>query len=574
MMAGPNITVTNTVGPNSANPVTLQNAQIVPGSQIATIAQNTSGAAIGINSSNGVVFRPLLARIKASIAAAERANPVTSLPWMPIPACNGATPANAVRANSFAYATYTCFTNAAGTHNFVVRSAGTSAASEPAAVTNPTTTLNGQGEINYGDITDGTAVLQWIGPTRVTSAQAGAPSVYTGPVPTGLTAQSLAPNVPSAAPYPYFYFSGGSTYLTGNTSTGTVYAFSSATTSGNRAGQAPTGQNIAYAGTADTYVTFMTDAPLIALDLVQYAAANAGTSGTGAFYYVEIDDRRLCDGTISVPVAQANGQGYIILDWRQSGGRQPRKIRIGVLNGGGGGFFNFGGMNQIWLQKPQDSIWQPKNPNRYFFVADGCSTMNNSASGPLMPGFGRAFLTSLLLGTDNYANLSQGGTGFIATGSSGLNYAGRIPFVQSLNPDVYYITDNINDAGSSAAAQQASVVSYCQQFRAALPNTILILGGCFAYGASNSIATETNMQAGYNTYQSSANDPLTFFAPSALDVPPWITGSGTIQSPNSTGNTDYYIGPTDSEHPGNYAIIKYLPYKDSYAIKNVIVGLS
>ena len=122
------------------------------------------------------VLRPLVAKIKAGIAAAEKLNPVEAQPWLP-PASINTGPGNLIRANSTTYAAGTVVTNAAGTHQFVIRTAGTTAASEPAALTTP---VSGTNPYNMGDLADGTAVWAWLGPVRTTTALAGAPSLSSG----------------------------------------------------------------------------------------------------------------------------------------------------------------------------------------------------------------------------------------------------------------------------------------------------------------------------------------------------------------------------------------------------------
>lgn len=508
--------------------------------------------------------RSLISKIKASIAAAERNNPVESLPWLPPASVDATSPGNLTRANSKAYIVGATFANAALTHMFVVRVAGTTAASEPASVTNP---VAASAPYGYGDITDGTATLQWIGPVRVPSAQPGAPSVYSGSLPAALSRKiTFNQNQPSGPVNPVMRFAGGmgaqqsvsfgdQTYVRGPLAPGNGWA-----QVGSNYGTPP----------PSAFVEFETDAPLLGLDM-----STGGTTAGGSpawLHNIEIDNRRLCDGWIGFTVTTAAAAGVIFIDFRASGGRRKRKFRI-ALNGANGAS-NYGGFGWVWTT-PQDTFWFPNNPNRFLMVCEGDSLFQGSASGPFISRWDRASIFADLIGCDNVSNVGVGATGFIANGSgAAYTYIQRLPAVAALNPDVLYLAGPYNDRGQPNATLQAAMFAYYQQARSLMPNTMIVQAG-FAAGLdqSSQVAVEAICKAAV-AQQAGTGDTNIFFTPAATDSPPWISGTNAIQgSPSGSGNSEIYIGTTDTTHPSQLGVV-YLGAKDTYAFKNLVNSIT
>lgn len=505
--------------------------------------------------------KPLLSKIRAAMAMADnQQNPVERNPWLP-PASINTGPGNLVRANLTAYPPGTMLANAAGTHQFASRTAGTSTAAEPAAMTTPLVTAN---PYNLGDISDGAALKwSWMGPVRTSTALAGAPSVSSGPKPASLTTEmDFGPVASGAAPYPYFRFFGGAGSLMG-LSFYDNFAFNIGASLLSNGG-APLPPIHGFSALSST-VEFMTDAPYIALDLDYYAAVNGLVSGVQV--NVEIDGRRLTDGPL-MPVATITGNnGYTILDFRASGIRKGRKIRLSTYYSSTLGTY-VGAYARFWVT-PADSVWFPSNPNRWRMACVGDSIMQGSASGPFLPRWDRASVFADLIGCDDVANLGLGGTGFIAGTSMLGTYIQRIQDVTAINPDVVYIAGAKNDAPGPALVTAA--VLYYQALRAALPNAMIIQTGTYGGTSPSALAA---IDASLISAVAQFGDSNTYFIPASTDNPPWGTGTGWQGALSGAGNNDIYIGPTDNTHPSQYAIAQYVAFKDANGFKNLINSLS
>lgn len=509
---------------------------------------------------NGQPSLDLIAKIRAGMAAAATKNAVESPPLLP-PININTGPGNAVRANSTAYPIGYMFTNAAGTHQFVVRLAGTSAASEPATVTTPLVTTT---PFNMGDITDGSATITWMGPVRVTTANPLAPSVYSGAKPAQLTTvNTFGPNGSSlAAAYTsIFQFTGGTGAIQGNANNFLTYALGNQVQAGQGSNQIDASQSTGF-GPQSNAITFMTDASLIALDLTTGAQASGLANTTGV--YVEVDGVRLSDGMLMASASLAAGVGFIMLDWRANGGRKARKIRISqystVQQPNYGRFYT----------QPEDSVWYPYNPNRYRIAMVGDSLGSGSNSSNYIASYDRATLFAALIGCDDISNLGAGGTGYIASSSPQISYPQRFNDVIKLAPDVLYICNNYNDSPYTSAQRQAAVLSYLQTARAQFPNMMIIAGGTIGGTAPTTNAIlEADIKAAVATFA----DANCFWLPEDSDNPSWETGTGSLTSPNGTGNNDIYKGPTDTTHPSLQGI-QYIAQRDANAFRNLITTLS
>lgn len=504
--------------------------------------------------------RALLIKMRAGFAAAATKNAVETPPWLP-PLTINTGPGNAIRANVTVYPTGYVFTNAAGTHQFVCRLGGTTAAAEPATVVTPIVT---SAPYNMGDIADGTATLAWLGPVRVTTANPLAPIVSSGAKPAQL---STAVNFSTATAYgasnPNIQFTGGTGAQAGGSNTFLTYALGPQLPPGLGSSQVSADGTVGF-GPLSNAATFYTDAPLLALDM----STGAQSSGLSTLHwcYIEVDGVRLMDGQMVAQAALAAGSGFILLDWRSNGGRKPRKIRISTSRSDIGQ----PSYGRVYTS-PQDSIWYPSNPNRYRLAMVGDSLGAGSASSSFMLNWDRASLLGALIGCDDVSNLGIGGTGYIADSSKAqLNYIGRMRDNITLQPDVLYVCNNFNDSGFSSATRVQAISNYLVAARNVLPNSLIILGGTIGgTSPANNALLETDMKTAVNTF----NDPNCFFLPECSDTPSWETGTGNINAPNGTGNNDIYKGPTDTIHPSLLAI-GYHAQKDANAIRNLVNSIN
>lgn len=502
----------------------------------------------------------IVRKVRAAMAAAALQNAVDTPPWLP-PASINAGPGNAIRANTTTYPVGYVFTNAAGTHQFVVRVGGATAAAEPATVTTPLVTA---APYNMGDIVDGAATITWMGPVRVTVANPLAPLVSSGAKPAQLsTAVNFGTAVAYGASNPNMQFTGGTGAVNGGTNTFLTYAVGPAVP-GNGSNQVDAAQNQGFGSTQANAVTFMTDAPLIAIDL-STGALSSGLPTTFQLY-IEIDGVRLCDGHLIPLVALVAGSGFILLDWRANGGRKPRKIRLCAARSDIGQ----PSYGRIYVT-PQDSIWYPSNPNRFRIAMVGDSLTGGSASSSFLLQGDRASLFANQIGCDDISNLGIGGTGYIANSSgTQLNYAGRMRDLVKLNPDIVYVTNNFNDGGSASAVRVAAVLAYLQAVRGALPNALIMAAGTL--GGTNPPGNVT-LEADIATGVTQFGDPNTFFIPVATDAAPWETGTGNLGATNGSGNNDIYKGPTDTTHLSLMGV-NYAARRDAAAFRKLINSLA
>jgi len=488
----------------------------------------------------------VLEKIRAAMAAAQIGNPTELQPWLP-PASINTGPANLVRSNLTTYRLGTMFTNAAGTHQFCVRTqAGATAAAEPAGVTNPIVAVNPFG---MGDIIDGAQTLAWLGPVRTLAALPGAPSLSSGALPAQLTTEIDFPNaVNGLGAGTFVRFSGGSGAFSGLVTNYLVFI---------RAFSVPVGGsnqfNGSYAqGSVACFCEFLTDAPYLAMDLTTGAAGGIGVQTV--LGDLEIDGRRLFDGQLVTVGALGAPNGFVILDWRSTGLRKIRRIRI----------YNptFG---RIYIA-PSDTISFPTNPNRYRMAIVGDSLWTGGGGVPYIPSWSRPTIFCNLIGCDDVVFLGQGATGYLQN-AGGFNYRQRINDVIITNPDVIHVSGSVNDVAFTSQQRITEAIAYFQALRSSLPNAMIIAQGIIGgvNPALNSIS-ETDIKTAVTQF----NDSNTFFIPAALDTPAWQTGTGNLNGVTGIGNSDIYVGPADTTHYSQMGTSGYLAQKDAAGFKNLI----
>jgi lysophospholipase L1-like esterase len=458
--------------------------------------------------------------------------------------------------------------NAAGTHQFLVTNvAGTSAASEPALITNPLVTTD---PFNLGPITDGTMTVTWCGPPRQVANALGAPICYGGAKPSQLSTSVVFAGgaaVTGGPPASFGHYSGCFNNVVGY-STSKVYGVSATTISAspNVPGNYLTGAN------HSSSCEFMTDAQLIAFDNNNTAASSGYTTGLGIS--IEVDSgngyRRLFDGVCTSVTGLSAPNGFILLDFRSTSMRINRKIRIspGVVSGNG----NFYGRFYV---TPQDQVSFVNNPNRYKLAIIGDS-IQADGGGYTLPRWSPPDLFADLVGCDDYCSDSVAGTGFISTFSGAqVNYQGRAQDIITYAPDVILIAGAYNDnTGSNptytSAQRIAAMVLLMQTFRQALPSAMIIMEGTWP---GQGLLQQAQVEQDQITAVAQFADANTFFLPVQTDPTPWITGNGRLNSTTGTGNADIYVW-TDGLHPSPVWGAMQVARRRANAFKNLILSLS
>jgi hypothetical protein len=287
----------------------------------------------------------------------------------------------------------------------------------------------------------------------------------------------------------------------------------------------------------------MTDASLIALDLTT-GAQSFGLANT-YIMGIEVDGKRVSDSNISPLVTATAGNGFINIDFRSTGVRTLRKIRLIVKQSTSLAFGRF-------YIAPGDSVFASSNPNGYRMCIVGDSITAGSSSGPSIAGNSFAYQFANLIGCNDVVQNAAGGTGFTVDSSgSQLTYIGRVADVIDLAPDIVYIHGAYNDQPTASATRIAAMVAYMRAVRAGLPNAIIIITGTYG-GAiiASMIAVENDQITAVEQFA----DNRTYFIPVSTDVIPWMSGTGNLTAPNGSGNSDIYVGPSDAAHPSNMGI--------------------
>lgn len=323
-------------------------------------------------------------------------------------------------------------------------------------------------------------------------------------------------------------------------------------------------------------VSFVTNAPVIALNKVQHG-------GGGAMELrIFIDGIPLYAGQASPNgnnyVAASNNSNYaLILDFSS----KPIKNRTITI------FLGNNIFTGVWID-PKYQIWAPSNPNRYRLWLEGDSITQgaNPANGTLRSGPRLA----MTLGCDDVWDTAVGGTGVMNKGSKD-NLLSRLPVIIAGAPDIYYQRPIHNDAGwltdangitYNTTTRKAAYTKVFDTLLAALPNLIIICGGGSHDGTAANLTTdntsqyqvELDMQAAIAEY----NHPHVKFLPQILDPSGsrWIDGNGHVGTTINTthGTSDLMVGDgNDQLHP-NIRYYEYMEHRESRAILKIINELA
>lgn len=178
----------------------------------------------------------------------------------------------------------------------------------------------------------------------------------------------------------------------------------------------------------------------------------------------------------------------------------------------------------------------------------GDSYAYGSTAAALGDSFGRVMAD--WLGIEAMTCSGSGGTGW-ATGSSAYRFDQRITNGDlSLGgaPDVICLMASYNDRANSTATITANTLAGLQAARAAHPNALILVFGCFpgATGPSTGITDAENaVFAAVDSFgdAKTAKIPVSTITAGAL-----ITGTGKVGTTTGSGNSDIYTD-TDGVHP-------------------------
>lgn len=396
-----------------------------------------------------------------------------------------------------------------GGNLYICQTAGTSAGSG-----GPTGT-------GAAGITDGGVTWFFYGVSSITTASPLAPTLtYAASAPAGLTLAFNAQASPSL-----FAFSGGRqvNYFTA------VSLWSNTVPGTGNLSAACTNCN----GSYQSY-SFKTDAPKFWVSL--------STSTDVRFL---VDDHYV---SLSFSHVAVGGTGGITFDFSNAGGRAVRTITMesGLATGIVGVYVD-----------PASKVWAPAQDSPILMVQG--DSFAGGAGG--FPFYRQDWPTEVgkLLGISNTVNVAQGGTGYIAAGTtySIPNRTTRDVCPQS--PNVLIDEGGINESGQPAANIQAAVLTTLQGQRACLPYAVIVVIG-IPFGTSGpsaaNIAAENAIAAGVAQFIAQTNDPLTFFIRVSTDPNgAWFTGTGTIGSPVGSGNNDVCI--INQPHPQQACIDRF-----------------
>ena len=258
---------------------------------------------------------------------------------------------------------------------------------------------------------------------------------------------------------------------------------------------------------------------------------------------VEVNGRRIQDSMI--PATGTVNPGATLLDLSAFGKNAVKKVRIWTTSS----FVNLCG--QGFYTEPSASLWFDETPDQLNITVEGDSLTQGGYNSPYRPGDDWVSQVCDRLGATNFANFAVGGTGFISdNGGIKTTYIERLSRLVETRPDVLIVAGNHNDVSYTSAQRQQAVSDYLRQARQLLPDALIIVFGNNPLTGENSasgalLAAEQDLAAVVDQL----DDPGIVFYPIGMDPNgPWITGTGTVDAPNNTGNMDRFYTTADG-HP-------------------------
>lgn len=221
---------------------------------------------------------------------------------------------------------------------------------------------------------------------------------------------------------------------------------------------------------------------------------------------------------------------------------------------------------------PLASFWKPSAAS---VLRMGCYTDSYGMGGGGQNNFDtpNAAFTTLageLLGIRDVRQLSQFGTGYLATGAGRSKLAAQIP--RSLGPqgpwDLLLVAHGYNDAAQTPANVQAEALADLKLLRKGAPNVPIVVLGPWA-GKTGPSAAIVGIENAIKNAVAAFADPLTKFAPNSTASQPFLSGTGRQGDLKADGNADIYIG-TDGTHLTPIAGHEYAAFRVATAIREAV----
>jgi lysophospholipase L1-like esterase len=482
----------------SNNPIGQATNQPAPPMQPSTQGRG------GLSTSNiygypyGQSFPKLITKMRAAIVKAAAQNPISVTPLIAPAAWAATTP----------YVIGNTVQNAGNVYGCMI--SGTSAGS------------GGPAGVGSGLIVDNTVSWYYMGPTYTTGT---------------------GPNVPTFSRVAHGAAYSGSFYTTSNYNS-TLYGSGNNFLDSNNflfsGGPyvTPTagGRQLGPSANVDGFsISFFTDAPAFQVSMLQLA------TGPAAKFYVNGIPLSYGDD-FDVTSVDANGDFYqfVFPD------RRPRLITYEVQAKTTGQYFN-----GVIINDNTSRVWAPTNANPFKIAFVGDSYLSGYTWFPVTQSLSLPAQIAKTLGTFDYMNQGQLGTGYVTVGgSTQYGSATRLALLTAYAPDVVIVTGSPNDwlNGITNAATTAAVTAYLTTVRQLLPNALIIVFGTQPQNTGPSaacFAAEAAIQLGVTNFA----DPNTYFLPwsSTSTLECLMYGTGSSLAPNGTGNCDVYLG-NDSIH--------------------------
>jgi hypothetical protein len=258
----------------------------------------------------------------------------------------------------------------------------------------------------------------------------------------------------------------------------------------------------------------------------------------GVYHWQAAGYRFVVDGqyvtlTPRIPAGN-NALNYIKLDFTSAGGKRKRTITI---EGHGGNAFD--GFYTTTI----DGVYR-----------SGDEALRGILLGDSMSGNGG--ITSNFDGLGNYAfdalgvfdgrSSGVGSTGYIAN-STGTQptFVQRIGDLTGPAPDIGIIAGGFNDTSYPSQDRQSAVLSTLQAARAAEATKYIPLFVTEPFAESSPFSTSTDIAT---AVAAMADDRIRLIRCNSDPAGAWFTGTGTVESPNGTGNADLYRNNSDLIH--------------------------
>lgn len=419
------------------------------------------------------------AELSRRFAAAAFSNPYTRTPLAAVPAWAGST----------VYVTGMYASN--GGNEYVCRVGGTSAASVGPS---------GQG---LGDIVDGTVTWQYVQPQRATSTSADAPTITFSASAANLT--KFYDPVDNASAFGLY---GGTPTASG---TGVVFTSVSTLQAGTVITTAPGKDSV------NPCIHFITDAQVIAVQSASFLTNLRR-------FYVEVDGVMFRDA----PVPGDSTGPYMLISFAGKA-RKARSIKIHWRRGAPEVF------EGVYVAT-SESVWAPPRSPRVVVLGDSLTEGSNYGGG-YNSGDDWVTMFGRLLGVDDAWNIGKGSTGFVTT-ASGTRYTHlqRLADATAPNPDVLVIAGCHNDDISDRATIGAAVLAYLQAFRAACPNTLIVVCGTIRTLVHNTTIAAMLEGAMADAVTAFADANTVFVPVHSEPAGPWINGSRTAAAVTGISN--------------------------------------